>query len=313
MEHCVLSSLILDHEQLSELIHLIRTLSNSVKRLLNGSQQTTCVSFPARSTALGWWLAIVGTVTACPWWHLKSLAELSHQPSSSFIVQGGMAFLASPSACTFLPPRLCQLRFSAVSGADAEWRSLSPYVPGCFYCVRIDMTQTLTQRKSFSQELVTVGIHQPAKGFQPLMNFDEKLMSGQTLRLINACEASFPHPDELKLVRMLKRWSMNNSGPLLIFFNGRLFKHLCQNTRCTLTVRFLMFLFLWPCEEPNPLCFAFSCSKSFQLRTCHMPHASLQSGGTNGTNINKATAAILLVMFLQLPSQNLVSTQGACR
>lgn len=184
----VLSSLILDHEQLSELIHLIRTLSNSTKHLLNGSQQTTCVSFPARSTALGWWLAIVGTVTACPWWHLKSLAELSHQPSSSFIVQGGMAFLASPSARSFLPPRLCQPRSSAVSGADAEWRSLSPYVPGCLYCVRIEMTRPPEQRKLFSQELVTVLIHQRTKGFQPLMNCDAELMSIWTPRLINARE-----------------------------------------------------------------------------------------------------------------------------
>lgn len=113
MVHCVLFSLLLDHEQLSELIHLIWTLWNGAKRLLNGSRQTTCVSFPARSLALGWWLAIVGAVAACPWWHLNSLAELSHQPSSSFIVQGGMAFFASPSALcfvfVFLPPRFCQV------------------------------------------------------------------------------------------------------------------------------------------------------------------------------------------------------------
>lgn len=251
----------------------MRTLSNSAKRLLNGSQQTTCVSFPARSAALGWWLAIVGTVAACPWWHLNSLAELSHQPSSSFIVQGGMAFLASPSARSlslsliFSFFNLRRLRSSAVSGADAQWRSLSPDVPGCPHYARIEMSRPQEERKSFSQRNTNCSYSWVRKRFSA----SDELWCG-----VNECINSEIDWSLWGVwVISTSWWARTGLDPeeviderfgmaSLIILTG-VYWSACAKTQGNSWVPNV--LVLWLCEEPNSLRAALSHCSPFRLCT----------------------------------------------
>lgn len=105
------SPFLLDHEQLSELIHLIRTLSNGAKRLFNGSRQTTCIiSCSFSRTGL----------VACHRWcsrraSLMALKLPCRAFSSAFIKlysAGGNGFLCLSFYSVlffFLPSRFCQV------------------------------------------------------------------------------------------------------------------------------------------------------------------------------------------------------------